>query len=117
MSYCKAYLAPITNEALGKAFGGRRITFPDLPQGKRWEKLVLAIGEDHAHACVKFLAGMTVSIPKQGAEIARNEAFRELHRAGWTPKQMSEIGFVTTYSVRHIQRVLKEQQKCETLSR
>lgn len=105
MSYLKHLLSPITIEALGKAFSERReITFPDLPRGTRWKKLVDAIGEDHAMACVKFAPGMTLVIPRQDIENARDETILDLARKGKSAKQISKYLFLTTYSERTIQR-------------
>jgi hypothetical protein len=109
-SLCREWLSAETNEALEKAFAGQGIRFPETTAGTQWDRLLEAIGADHASACVKWLAGESVYIPSRSAKRSRNKAVIELLKKGWKPSRIAQLGFITKMSIRQIQRIATSER-------
>lgn len=101
------YVDAVTYELLISHFGGQELQVPGKHQGKTWERLVVALGEDRAGSLVRWFEGEKLYIPTRAGE-SRNESIKQLHLAGKTVFEISNLAFVSKVPVRSIYRILKE---------
>ena len=101
------YLSPQIVELLEKHFGGSEVTFPCERKGKTWERLKEAIGEDGAGACIRWFQGETQYIHNPTVKTAR-QAIIELGKQGKKAGEICKLNFLTKYSRKQIDRILKE---------
>lgn len=99
-----------TVEALGRAFGGREMVFPVEQRGKAWNELVSAIGDDHARACVRWLGGCRVYVPKSRSKAETHEAVRALRASGMSANRIAdEVYFLMRFTARQIYRICEKE--------
>lgn len=99
-----------TVEALGRAFGGREMVFPTERRGKVWDELVSGVGDDHARACVRWLGGCRVYIPKTHSRTEMHKAVRALRASGMSANRIAdEICFLTRLTARQIYRICEKE--------
>lgn len=99
-----------TVEALGRAFGGREMVFPVEQRGKAWDELVAGVGDDHARACVRWLGGCRVYIPKTHSRTEMHEAVRAMRASGMSANRIAdEVYFLMRFTARQIYRICEKE--------